>query len=489
MYRGFGENVISEIIVLSGLKNLNKGNFSQYYDTWNMEWKKEKENPNKSKEEIKAEIKEEIKKKINVLKKESIEKYYKLNNKKNKELEDKFKQIKLKVNFNSNPKILRDGKFYTLSQGCFTIYNDRHFNKLYEIKYEENYGITSAIELDNKDLVFFSVNYLYICRLKDGKYYLFQKIEENRAGFVQQDSYSGCEAYPKSYRAESIKEISGNRFICISNYGFKIYSLNEKNEYSIILLESYYEYIKTIHELDKNTFIFCSQIDCGASLGGPEHNVLIIDKIYLEGISRTEKENKLKELKERDYDGAQFGFFGYRNEGQTKKISYEEKKNVIESLKLSYIQKEFIKYSTYGGHHYFKGNAILKNKYFIIGIDNNILIYDISSGILLRRYEILIEGEDNLYRCGTNIRKWNNIDDNEFLLNINGNIVLFELTNKNELIIINQSYFEHINGLKILNEKNNNFYDDGQSENSYSGRYYFNSDNKKNNNCDISIYY
>ena len=41
---------------------------------------------------------------------------------------------------------------------------------------------------------------------------------------------SGCRVFPKSYSAQFIKEISGNRFILVSNYGYKIYSLNEKNE-------------------------------------------------------------------------------------------------------------------------------------------------------------------------------------------------------------------------------------------------------------------
>ena len=282
----------------------------------------EKENQNKSKEEIKSN---------DTLEKKSLEKYYKINNEKEKELEEKFKQMKLRVNFNSNPKILRDGMFYTISQGCFTVYNEKHFNKLYEIKFEENYGITSAIQLDNKDLVFFSKNYLYIFRLKDDKYYLFQKIEESKVGYVQQYSHSGCMRYPKSFMAESIKEISGNRFVCISNYGFKIYSLNEKNEYSIVLLEAYYGRIKTIHELDKNTFIFCTQIECGASLGGPAHNILKIHKINLEEITRFEKDQKLKKLKEKDYDEYDFGYFGYRDQKPAKKITYEEKRNVHKS--------------------------------------------------------------------------------------------------------------------------------------------------------------
>ena len=487
MYQDFDEKVKPSIIVLSDLKSIDSKNFYSLYDVRMMSWEKEEEFPNKSKEEIDKEIKKEIKENVNKLKEETIkDKYYQLNSEKIKEIEQKFKQIKLKANFNSKPKILRDGKFYTISQGYFTIYNDKYLNKLYEIKLEENKNITSAIQLDNKDLVIFAKYQLIIYRLKNEKYYLFQKIDENSAGFQQQSSYSGCMAYPKIYESEFIKEISGNRFILVSNYGFKIYSLNEKNEYFISSLERYHEGLKTIHELDKNTFIFCSEISCGASLGGPAHNVLVIDKIHLREITKDEIANKLTKLKERDYDDDDF-FYG--NSKTTKKITDEEKKNVIESLKLTHYNREFIEYSTYGGHHYFRGNAILKNKYFVSCIDSNILIFDIISGKLLKRYKLVIEGEDNLYVCKGIIRKWNNNEDNEFLINIRGNIILFEL-NDNGFKIISQTYFQHINGLKKLNDNNNSFYDDGENEDYYSSPYYFyHSSSNGNKNCNVSIFY
>ena len=374
---------------------------------------------------------------------------------------------------------------YTISQGCFTVYDNRFFNKLYEIKFEENYNITKAIQLDNKDLVFFAVNLIMIYRLKEEKYYLFQKIEENQTGYYQQDSYSGCMAYPKTFEAESIKEISGNRFICISNYGFKMYSLNEKNEYNVTLLEWYHEGLETIIELDKNSFIFCSRISYGDSLGDPAHNELIIDKINLREIRTKEKENKL--IKEADVNR----YYGHQI-SERDKMPDEESIKVIESLKFTYDHKKFIEYSIREEYHYFKGNAILKNKYFIIGIDNNILIFDILSGKQVKRYELLINGGDNAYICNANIIKWNNNEDNEFLINIKGNIVLFELTNNNNLKIISQSFFESINYFKKLNEKNNGFYDDGRDkEDSYYGRNYYSYSNYYgiDKNCSVSIFY
>ena len=490
MYKGLDKNIESEVITLSGLKNIDSKSFYGFYDIWRMEWKKEEEEPNKSKEQITAEIKEEINKNNNKLEKESLEKYYTLKSEKTKELEDKLNQMKLKVNFNSKPKILGNGKLYTISRRCFTLYDDKFFNKLYEIQFEDNYNITSAIQLDNKDLVFFAGNILTIYRLKDEKYSLFQIIEENPVGYALQNSYSGCMAYTKTYKAESIKEISGNRFICISNYGLKIYSLNEKNEYSITLLERYAEGPKKILELDKDTFIFCTEIYSGASLGGPAHNRLIIDKISLNQITKEEKECKLNELKERGSNRYNL-LQGHRNQMSQKEIYEEEVNNVINSLKFSFHNDRFFEYSTYGGYHYFKGNAILNNKLLVVGIDNEILIFDISSGKQLKRYEISVIGEGNLYKCGVNIRKWNNNADNEFFINIKGNIILFALINDSDLRIIGQSHFQNIVALKHLSEKSNKFYDDGKNDDGYS-KYYsiFHREDDSNDNKEycISIY-
>ena len=95
---------------------------------------------------------------------------------------------------------------------------------------------TSVIQLDNQDLILFSEDELIIYRYINHKFVLVQKINDNKAGYKMQMAHSGCMGYPKSYKAKFVKEISGNRFILVSNYGYKIYSLNEKNEYIITLL-------------------------------------------------------------------------------------------------------------------------------------------------------------------------------------------------------------------------------------------------------------
>ena len=479
MYEEFDPKVKSNIIVICNLNNYNvKGSYG-YYDDWRMLRQKMKENPNKSEKEIETEVKEEIKRNTNKLREESMQRDYKINNEKAKELETIFKQIKLKINFDSKPKILRDGKFYTISQGSLFIYDNRFFNKLYEIKLENNCNYTSVIQLDNEDLILFSEDEIVIYRIINGKFTLFQKINDNRAGYEMQRSRSGCMFYPKSYKAKFIKEISGNRFILVSNYGYKIYSLNEKNEYIITLLEIFHDALKTIIELNKNNFIFLSEIERGASLGGPGYNILVIDKILLKEISNSEKQERLNKLKERDYYDDEDGFFGYRGKKPAKKLNEEEIKNVIESLRYTHIKQELLDYSSYGSYHYFRGNIILEKKYLIIAIDNNILIFDISSGKQLKRYEILIYREDNLYKCEANIYKWNNNKDNEFILNLRGNIIMFELINEDELKITNQIYFKDIKDLKKLNEKSNKFYDDGTKE------YYYEDKNKTYN---VSIF-
>ena len=84
----------------------------------------------------------------------------------------------------------------------------------------------------------------------------------------------------------------------------------------------------------------------------------------------------------------------------------------------------------------------------MVNIDSSFLIYDINSGKQLKRYEISINEGYNFYKGKTNIIKWDNNNENEFLLNLNGNIILFELINENNLTIIAQTYFQYINNLQ-----------------------------------------
>ena len=95
--------------------------------------------------------------------------------------------------------------------------------------------------------------------------------------------------------------------------------------------------------------------------------------------------------------------------------------------------------------------------------DYQILIFDILNGEKLKEY-IILEEEKNLYKYSDyEIKKWNNINDNEFILIKKGNIFLFELNensqNNIELTIIAYSYFPQVNCVTKMNEENSFFID------------------------------
>ena len=292
---------------MSGLKNIeicDFGNFGfyLYFDYWKMKREKKEKNPKKSEWEIEIEVKIEIKKEIYDLKKINYLKYYNIDDKKSKELESTFKQIKLKIDINNiYAKIQRDGKFYTISKKSLSIYDNKiFFNKIYEInfkKFKKKYEIKSVILLDNNDLVFHSIvedekrrDKLMIYRLKDGKYFLFQKINENNTGYKRQIQRSECLIFgTKKYEVCYLQEISGNRFFCFSNYGLKLYSLNKKSKYSIVLLEL--DCGSLIHEINENNFLFYSENHSYGNL------YIKITKISLRELTKIEKEK----LKEKNY--------------------------------------------------------------------------------------------------------------------------------------------------------------------------------------------
>ena len=83
---------------------------------------------------------------------------------------------------------------------------------------------------------------LLIYRLKDNQYSLFQKMKESGIGHLgRYVNYGHCsQSIEKiTFEFQNLKEITGYRFISISNHGFKLYSLNEKNEYGIVSIIDY----------------------------------------------------------------------------------------------------------------------------------------------------------------------------------------------------------------------------------------------------------
>jgi len=161
-----------------------------------------------------------------------------------------------------------------------------------------------------------------------------------------------------------------------------------------------------------------------------------------------------------------------------------ETKKVIESLRFSCKKKEMLEHGTYGESHSISGGAIIKNKFFLIMIDNNILVFDLMSGNELKRYGILIDGKEKMSKnIEINMKKWINFEDNEFILIIKGNVILFELIEDGiefvKLKIINYSFFLNYvtsynnKKLKNLSGKGNEFYIIEEiKEMNYNNNYY-----------------
>ena len=90
-------------------------------------------------------------------------------------------------------------------------------------------------------------------------------------------------------------------------------------------------------------------------------------------------------------------------------------------------------------------------------IDYNLLVFDLSTGKQIIRYKIVKKGEKNLYYDRIiEICKWNNVNDNEFFINIKGNITLFELDDNRgiNLKIIAYSYFPNLKNLFKIEDQN-----------------------------------
>ncbi len=206
-----------------------------------------------------------------------------------------------------------------------------------------------------------------------------------------------------------IKKLSENRFISISKSKVEIYSLNKGNKYSIVKYFNISD-ICQFHEFKKNNFIFCAYY-------------------------------------------------------------FLEKKS---DFKIFYCNELLFEYSINREEIYFSDFIVLKNKYGIIVIDNNLLIINILKNKIIKRYILLYYDDDNLIILKNyKIKKWNTINDNEFLLIINGNITLFKLNDKFgiNLEILAYYYFNNIDDLIKVDE--NNRFCLIKDENNYNNIYFY----------------
>ena len=70
------------------------------------------------------------------------------------------------------------------------------------------------------------ISNLFVFRLQNEKYIVLQKIEEVQTGYKTQNSYSGCQVFPKTFELKEIKKLKDNKIMTISNYRIRMYSLN-----------------------------------------------------------------------------------------------------------------------------------------------------------------------------------------------------------------------------------------------------------------------
>jgi hypothetical protein len=259
-----------------------------------------------------------------------------------------------------------------------------------------------------------------------------------------------------------------------------MYSLNEKNEYSLVLIEDELEDLGMIHEVNENKFIFSVQkVHTNYFYSTTE---MYLGMMEIKNATKEELDKKLALVKEKGYQSGKkggychkynmFGFPIFRGpeveEKEEIQVNFDDElKKIIESLKYSCSIKGTQKYNS-NSNLRLSDSIIIKNKYLIMVIGVNILVIDLNEGIELKRYELLIdgifEGNDSLFMVDRiEMKKWSSAEDNQFIFIIGKNAILVELTEDEkdiQLKILNYSYFPNImnsKNLKILSEKNNKF--------------------------------
>ena len=209
-------------------------------------------------------------------------------------------------------------------------------------------------------------------------------------------------------------------------------------------------------KLMKINLFFSTRKNYGTSLGGPEHEYILIEKIDIRNLNKKELNKKINESKEKER------YFDDFDENE--EINEEESQTIISSLKLTYSCLTLFKYCTYGGSHNFSNFVIVKNKYFTILVDNELLLFNLLNDKFIERFTFLKDGVKNLYiNHNFDIRKWNKANDNIFLLIENENITLVELNenNLNKESIINLKIIGHYSfqdNSSLLCNEDNRFY-------------------------------
>ena len=145
-----------------------------------------------------------------------------------------------------------------------------------------------------------------------------------------------------------------------------------------------------------------------------------------------------------------------------------------EKLKFSVISKKMFEFNfstplTFDTKIEFSDFVSLKNKYFIIMLNKSILVFNLETGKEIKRFEIKFDDD---YYLQIDIKKWDCPENDEFIMIINNNVILFKLNEEKSSIslnILNYGYFPELcfkktkdriifKNLKKINGKKNRFY-------------------------------
>jgi len=248
-----------------------------------------------------------------------------------------------------------------------------------------------------------------VCRLKDNKASIIQSIRSD---------------IDDKYNIISISPLSEKRFLVYLDNGINIFCLHQKYNiyYSEIFINKYYNpFFKRIYEVN-NIIIICSAI------------------IKIENDYKSPPTNKIRT--------------SIQNLDSNKKILFLRYEKIMCNEEKSGQKENSYKSCNIN----FSNCIILKKKYFIFMADNNLIVLSLLTFEIIKNYSLFFYYDDNflIYKV-FQIEKWDEINDNEFIINVNGNITLFELTEDNSEIGLNilaYYYFPRIIDIQKVDDNN-----------------------------------
>ena len=296
------------------------------------------------------------------------------------------------------------------------IYETKSYQKIQEIQNEEKEEtIEKMFELDNNDLILISKidpdirksKYkIKIYRLKNEKYELFQVIDDDNNGYEMKiKKRLGITKRKQKiyYKLNDIIKLTQNKFIAVSDLGFKIYSLSNEDinsKYTLCFMHKneVYDYIKYIYPVNENELIiFYYTKNFSLNFFIPGNDTLDIEK------------------------------FDIINNKKIKNIFHKKRNQLFDYFPFS----NFI---------------IIKNKYLVIIIIGSFYIFDIIKGE--KKFVIFSSVKYDVYG---NLHNLKSISDDIFILIQNGRFVFIQYNESwNKLDVIGS--FQHDKLVKNVEE-------------------------------------